>query len=83
VYKLLYKSSIKKDVKDITDKELQKIIEDIKSLKIDPLPNGVKKIKKSKIIFYRIRKGNYTIGYQINFSKNEIEILFIKRRNER
>jgi mRNA interferase RelE/StbE len=83
VYKLFYKTNVKKDVKDIPNDELQKIIEDIKSLKIEPLPNGVKKIKKGKITFFRIRKGNYRIGYQINFSTNEIEILFIKRRNER
>ncbi len=82
MYKLFYKSSIKKDIRDITNNELQRITEDIKSLKNDPLPVGVRKIKKGKISFYRIRQGNYRIGYQVNFSKNEIEILFIKRRNE-
>lgn len=80
--KLFYKSSVKKDVRDIPNNELQRITEDIKYLKTDLLPIGVKKIKKGKISFFRIRQGNYRIGYQINFSKNEIEILFIKKRNE-
>ncbi len=82
MHKLFYKSSIKKDVRDIPNNELQRITEDIKSLKTDPLPIGVRKIKKGKLSFYRIRQGNYRIGYQINFSKKEIEILFIKSRNE-
>ena len=82
MHKLLYKSSIKKDVRDIPNNELQRITEDIKSLKNEQLPIGVRKIKKGKLSFFRIRQGNYRIGYQVNFSKNEIEILFIKRRNE-
>jgi mRNA-degrading endonuclease RelE of RelBE toxin-antitoxin system len=77
VVKLFYKSSVKKDIRDIPNNALQRITEDIKSLKTDPLPIGVKKIKKGKISFFRIRQGNDWIGYQINFSKNEIEILFI------
>jgi len=83
VIKLFYKSSVKKDIRDIPNNELQRITEDIKSLKTDPLPIGVKKIKKGKVSFFRIRQGNYRIGYQVNFSKNEIEILFIKGRNEK
>ena len=82
MYKLFYKLSIKKDIRDILSNESQRITEDIKSLKTDPLPIGVRKIKKGKLSFFRIRKGNYRIGYQINFFKKEIEILFIKRRNE-
>ena len=82
MYKLFYKSSVKKDVRDILNNELQRITEDIKSLKTDPLPIGVRKIKKGELSFFRIRKGNYRIGYQINFLKKEIEILLIKRRNE-
>ena len=62
--------------------ELHRIVEVIQSLKNEPLPSGVKKIKKGKISFFRIRKGNYRIGYEIHFNKNEIEILFIKVRNE-
>ena len=82
MYKLFYKSSVKKDVRDIPNNELQRITEDIEYLKTDPLPIGVRKIKKGKVSFFRIRQRNYRIGYQINFSKNEIEILFINRRNE-
>mgnify|MGYP006306109467 CR=1 FL=1 len=82
MYKLFYKSSIKKDVRDIPNNELQRIMKNIISLKTDPLPITVRKIKKGKISFFRIRQGSYRIGYQVNFSKNEIEILFIKRRNE-
>ena len=78
--KLFYKSSVKKDIRDIPNNELQRITEDIKSLKTDPLPIGVKKIKKGKISFFRKRQGNYRIGYQVNFSKNEIEILFIIKK---
>ncbi|MBP8718618.1 MAG: type II toxin-antitoxin system RelE/ParE family toxin [Candidatus Atribacteria bacterium] len=82
MYKLFYKQSIKKDIKDIPDIDLQRIMEDIKTLKSNPLPAGVKKIKKGNISFFRIRKGNYRIGYHVYHAKKEIVIIFIKRRNE-
>jgi mRNA-degrading endonuclease RelE of RelBE toxin-antitoxin system len=82
MFKLKFKSSVKKDVRNFPDHALARIALEIKSLKEDPLPSGVKKIKKEKQTHYRIRVGNFRIGYFIYPGQNIIEILYIKRRNE-
>jgi len=46
------------------------------------LPPGAKKIKKGKDIYYRIRQGNFRIGYRFNMTKRLVEIIYIKRRKE-
>ncbi len=80
MYKLVFKASVKKDVKKISGKDLKKISADIKNLKIIPLPRGVKKIKKNN--YFRIRQGAYRIGYAINKSQKEITIIYIERRDK-
>ena len=69
MFKLEVKSSVKKDTKSFPKEDLQRIANDIKSLKFDPLPPGVKKIKKGKEIHYIIRQGNFRIGYRFNAAK--------------
>ncbi|MCD6422849.1 MAG: type II toxin-antitoxin system RelE/ParE family toxin [Elusimicrobia bacterium] len=80
MYKLIFKKSLKKDIKKIPKKDLERIAEDIKNLKINPLPRGVKKIKKKG--YYRIRQGAFRIGYTINPLRKEITIVFIRRRTK-
>ena len=82
MYKLTIKSSAKRDTKSLSKEGLEKIDREIKSLKINPLPPGVKKIKKGKKLHYRIRKGNFRIGYQLNFSERKVTIVYLKRRSE-
>ena len=82
MFKIIFKRSVTKDVKKIHKKDLQRIANDIKILKFDPLPPGTKKIKMGKKNYYRIRQGNFRVGYRIDLSKKLIEIVFIKIRNE-
>lgn len=81
-FKLKVKSSVKKDTRDINKEDFQKISDDIKALKINPFPTGVKKIKRGKKTFYRIRQGKYRIGYLVYIKKKIIEVLFVRRRKE-
>ena len=80
MYKLLFKKSIKKDIEKIPKKDIERIAEDIKNLKIIPFPRGVKKIKKKNC--YRLRQGDFRIGYEVNHSQKEITIVYIRRRRE-
>jgi len=82
VFKLKVKPGVKRDTKSFPKDDLQRIVNDIRSLKFDPLPPGVKKIKKGREIHYRIRQGNFRIGYQLNPTEGLIEIIYVKRRNE-
>ena len=82
MFKIIFKQSVTEDVKKIPKKDLQRIANDIKILKYDPLPPGTKKIKKDRKNYYRIRQGNYRAGYRIDLSKKLVEIIFIKIRSE-
>ncbi|HRR96417.1 MAG TPA: type II toxin-antitoxin system RelE/ParE family toxin [Candidatus Ratteibacteria bacterium] len=79
---LNFKSSVEKDTKKINKDEWDRINKDIQNLKINSLPPGVKKIKRGKKSHYRIRNGNFRIGYQLDSSKKLITIIYIKRRSE-
>ena len=82
MFKLRVKPSIQKDVKSFPKQDLERIANDINALKIDPLPSGVKKIKKGKETHYRIRQGDFRIGYFFDPIKKVVEIIYIKRRDE-
>ena len=82
MFKLRVKSSVQKDIKKIPQQDLQRIANDINALKIDPLPPGVKKIKKGKEAHCRIRQGDFRIGYFFDPIKKLVEIIYMKRRNE-
>lgn len=83
MFNLFVKPSVKKDVESISKDDLQRINDNIKALKLNPLPLGVKKIKKGKESYYRIRQGDFRIGYRFDTIENIIEIIYIRRRSER
>ena len=83
MFNLIVKKSVKKDIETINKDDLQRIADNIKALKLNPLPVGVKKIKKGQEFYYRIRQGNFRIGYRFNSKEKLIEIIYIRRRSER
>jgi len=83
MFSLVVKKSVKKDTKNINRGDLQRIADDIKALKFNPFPPGVKKIKKGKESYYRIRQGNFRIGYRFDSINKFIEIIYIRRREEK
>jgi len=83
MFNLILKKSVKKDIETINKEDIQRIADNIKALKFNPLPPGVKKIKKGKESYYRIRQGNFRIGYRFNSKEKLIEIIYIRRRSER
>ncbi len=83
MWTLIFKPSVEaKDTKKISKEEWRRIDRDIQALKINPLPPEVKKIKKGRMSHYRIRKGNFRIGYQLNFSEKKVTIVYVTRRSE-
>jgi mRNA interferase RelE/StbE len=82
MFKIIFKQSVIKDVKKISKKDLQRIANNIKILKYDPLLPGTKKIKKSGKNYYRIRQGNFRVGCRVDFNQKLVEIIFIKIRSE-
>jgi mRNA interferase RelE/StbE len=62
-YKLVFKRSVKKDLRKIDSAHLDAILNRIKTLTKDPRPPGCKKLKGQEV--YRVRQGNYRIVYEI------------------
>lgn len=83
MFNLIIKKSVNKDIENIHKDDLQRIADNIKALKFDPLPTGVKKIKTGRESYYRIRQGNFRIGYRFDTVQKVVEIIYVKRRNER
>ena len=82
MFDLFVKKSVNKDIEKINKDDLQRIVDAIKALKLNPLPMGVKKIKLGKESYYRIRQGNYRIGYRFDTHTKLLEIIFVRLRNE-
>jgi len=83
MWALNFKLSVEaKDTKKIDKEEWDRINKDIQALKINPLPPGVKKIKRGKKSHYRIRKGGFRVGYKLNFPEKKILVVYVKRKSE-
>lgn len=78
-YEIRIKKSAEKDLNLLNEKYFHSIIERIKLLKTNPLPNNVKKLRGSG--YYRIRSGDYRIIYEIDFNNRSIEVYSIVHRS--
>ena len=72
-------SSAKKDLKKLEKFTQLAVYKKLRSLEVDSLPQGVKKLSGYKNI-YRIRIGKHRIVYQLD--KNTIYIILIRHRRD-
>jgi mRNA interferase RelE/StbE len=63
VYKIFIEKAVFKQLKNIPERDYQKVMTSIASLANNPRPPGCKKLKGRP--GYRIREGNYRIIYEI------------------
>jgi mRNA interferase RelE/StbE len=80
-YELRIEKKVSKQLNRICHRERVKIEIAIFQLGLNPRPRGSIKLKGSDL--YRIRVENYRILYDINDIINIIDIIAIRRRNER
>ena len=74
-YSVIVPKRVLKEMKGIPNVYTKKIYAELKSLEIDPFPNGSKKLQGSENK-YRIRVGTYRIIYSV--FENELLIEIIK-----
>jgi mRNA interferase RelE/StbE len=79
-YKIFFKESVEKDFAAIPGKDLKKILSRIKSLSIDPRPQGCEKLTGQER--YRIRHGRYRIVYSIQDKKLTVWIVKVGHRKD-
>lgn len=79
-YELRFKPSVAKDLRDIPQADVRRILARIDSLRDDPRPPGSEKLSVQER--YRLRQGNYRILYAIADVEVVIEIVKIGHRRE-
>ena len=78
-FKIVYKGSVKKELRKLTYTDRTAIVDKIQLLKSKPNPEGSAKLKGSRDLF-RIRHGDYRVIYQI---KKKVLIIIIIRIGHR
>ena len=79
-FEIFFKKSVWKDVKKIPKKDLQNILQRIKSLALNPRPLGCEKLTGQER--YRLRQGKYRIVYSIQENILTIWIVKIGHRKD-
>ena len=79
-YSLAFKKSVAKDLRNIPNKDVKRILKRIDSLREYPRTNGC--IKLSGQERYRIRQGIYRIIYEIQDSELVILVVKVAHRGE-
>jgi mRNA interferase RelE/StbE len=73
-YELLFRESVWKELKNIPNIDLKKILSRIEELGMNPCPTGCEKLTGHGL--YRVRQGNYRIVYSVQ--DNELTVWVIK-----
>jgi mRNA interferase RelE/StbE len=79
-YKIVFKKSVAKDLKNIPKKDVSKILKVIRSLATNPRPPQVKKLSGQER--YRMRQGNYRILYSIEDAQLVITVVKVGDRRD-
>lgn len=80
-YRLEYRSSVRKELRQLDQADLAIVIGKIEALAADPRPEGSAKLKGSRDL-YRIRHGDCRIVYQIQKSVLVVLIIRVGHRRE-
>jgi mRNA interferase RelE/StbE len=79
-YKIHFKVSVEKDLRQIPQREIKKILQRIDSLTANPRPLGSEKLTGQER--YRVRQGRYRILYSIQDNELTIWVVKISHRKD-
>lgn len=80
-YSVIISKSVQKQIDNLPDDVVQRVIEKIQNLASEPRPDGVVKLKASDNE-YRIRVGDYRVRYNIDDESELVQILQCKHRKD-
>lgn len=81
MFKVTITRSAEKDLKKLDRQIKNRIVTDILSLANDPRPQGCRKVLSEDRV-WRIRVGDWRIGYEISDAEEEITIIRVGHRRE-
>ena len=79
-YSLLFKKSVTKDLRNIPNKDVKRLLSCIESLRDNPRANGCIKLSGQEL--YRKRQGLYRIIYEIQDSELIIMVIKVAHRSD-
>jgi mRNA interferase RelE/StbE len=80
-YTLKFKPSVRKDLHNVPSHVISSILSAIEELSFNPYPSGVVKLTDTDS-YYRIRKGDYRIIYEVLSTERLICIMYIRHRKK-
>jgi mRNA interferase RelE/StbE len=80
-YAIAISKSVQKQIDNLQNDVIERVIEKIQNLASEPRPDGIVKLKGSDNE-YRIRIGDYRVRYEINDESQLIQILQCKHRKD-
>lgn len=78
-YNILFKRSVKKDLRRISNQGIPAILQCIDALAVEPRPVACKKLSSKEV--YRVRQGNYRTVYEILDDKLVILVVVVANRS--
>ena len=78
-YKLLFKKSVAKDLRNLPENDVRKILRRIDALAEDPRGSGSKKLSGQE--YYRVRQGVYRIIYEILDEQLIVHLIKVAHRS--
>lgn len=79
-YRIGFRSSAEKELREIPAPDLQRLVDRIASLAADPRPRGSQKLSRDER--YRVRQGDYRVVYSIDDKDKSVLIVKIGHRRE-
>ena len=79
-YKLIFKKSIAKDLRNIPKADIKRILKKIDALAVDPRGEGCTKLSGRDL--YRVRQGLYRIVYEIRDKELIISVIKVSHRSD-
>jgi mRNA interferase RelE/StbE len=81
-YSITIKKTASKELQAISEKEtFMRLIEKIKSLAMDPRPQGAEKLAGRSNLF-RIRQGNYRVVFSVDDQARVIDVIKVGHRRD-
>ncbi|MEH1888341.1 MAG: type II toxin-antitoxin system RelE/ParE family toxin [Nostoc sp.] len=80
-YAIIISKSVQKQIDNLPNDVIERVIEKIQNLALEPRPDGIVKLKGSDNE-YRIRIGDYRVRYEIDDQSQLVQILQCKHRKD-